>query len=234
MVNSLAGGGTLLTFPALLSVQVPSVAANATSTVALVPGSFSAAWGFRKDLPSSRRLLWAVLLPSLVGGFGGAYIVAHVSDALFSKLVPWLILGATALFMAQEPLRRWTGVRGVGAGSASEAKLAAVQLVISLYGGFFGAGMGIMMLAALALLGFRDIHQMNGLKNLSAVATNGVASVTFLLTHKVVWSFALLMAVGAAVGGYAGARLGRRVGPVWVRRFVSGVGLVIGLYFLVR
>jgi uncharacterized membrane protein YfcA len=237
VVNSLAGGGTLLTFPALLSVGVGPVAANATSTVALVTGSFSAAWGFRAELPTERRLLQTILLPSLLGGFVGAWVVAHVSDALFARLVPWLILGATLLFMVQEPLRRWTSGRGASADgppAPSIGKLAVAQFLIAIYGGFFGAGMGIMLLATLGLVGLRDIHQMNGVKNLSAVAVNGVASVTFAAAHKVQWTLALVMALGAILGGYSGAALGRWVGPLWVRRFVVAVGLGIGGYLLFR
>ena len=239
-INSVAGGGTLLTYPALFWAGVPAVDANATSTVALVPGSLSAVWGYRGEMAGSRRdLLWMVV-PSLIGGFLGARYAEVVGDAVFARLVPWLILGATALFMAQEPVRRWQ-TRGemqdgadkpTGRGGVLGAAL--FQFFVALYGGFFGAGIGILMLAALGFLGLTNIHRMNGMKNFAAVCINGVAALTFIFGGQVHWPLALLMMAGAILGGYGGAGVARRLGQKNVRRLVSGIGITIGAVLLAR
>src|SRR5262249_28230076 len=162
------------------------------------PGSLSAGWGLRAELGDNIRRVFGVLLAaSLVGGLLGAWLVVIAGDALFRTLVPWLILGATALFIAQEPLRRWREKRDVRRGERSLADanlwgLAAAQFVVAIYGGFFGAGMGILMLAELGFIGLTNIHQMNGLKNFAAVCINGIAAVFFAFGHHVVWPLAAL------------------------------------------
>jgi len=235
-INSIAGGGTLLTFPALLSAGLPAVTANATSTVALVPGSLSAFWGYRSEVRGEGRLLLAMALPSLVGGTLGALAAHHVGDDAFARLAPLLVLGATVLFMAQEPLRRWSRAEGAAhrRGRAQLAGIASFQLLVALYGGFFGAGIGILMLAALGVLGLTDIHRMNGLKNLAAVCINGLAALTFAAAGRVEWPLAALMMVGGVAGGYGGAGLAQRLGPATVRRLVVAIGLGISAYLFVR
>jgi uncharacterized protein len=236
-INSVAGGGTLVTFPALLAVGVSPITANATSTVALVPGSLSSFWGYRGELKGPKqRLLW-LGIPSVFGGLAGALFVLRAGDTLFSKLVPWLILGATVLFIVQEPVRRWTERRLGAADDRTLWRLAAVagfQFLVALYGGFFGAGIGILMLAALGILGIQNIHRMNGLKNFANVCINGVAAATFMLQHRVQWNLALVMAAGAIVGGYGGAGIAQRIGQKNVRRIVVVIGLGIGISMLVR
>ena len=239
VVNSIAGGGTLITFPALLSAGLPAVTANATSTVALVPGSLSAFWGYRSEVRGEGRLLLAMAAPSVVGGTLGALAADRVGDAIFAKLAPILVLGATLLFMAQEPLRRWSrsavgSDEGDRRSRANVAAIAGFQLLVALYGGFFGAGIGILMLAALGLLGLTNIHRMNGLKNLAAVCINGVAALTFALSGRVDWPIASFMVVGGITGGYSGAGLAKRLGQVVVRRLVIGIGLVISAYLALR
>lgn len=239
VVNSIAGGGTLITFPALLSAGLPAVTANATSTVALVPGSLSAFWGYRGEVRGEGRLLFAMALPSLVGGTIGALAANRAGDALFAKLAPLLVLGATLLFMAQEPLRRWsrrTPLRSAAEerGASRLAAMAGFQLLVALYGGFFGAGIGILMLASLGLLGLTNIHRMNGLKNLAAVCINGLAALTFTLAGRVEWSIASFMIVGGIAGGYTGAGLAQRLGQVVVRRLVVAIGLGISAWLFVR
>jgi uncharacterized membrane protein YfcA len=239
-MNALAGGGTVLTFPALLAAGVPPVAANATNAVALVPGSLSAGWGFRGELGSnSGRLLVYLLAASVAGGLLGAWLVVIAGDALFRALVPWLILGATALFIAQEPLRRIRERRTAERGPRRLEDinlwvLAAGQFLVAIYGGFFGAGMGILMLAELGFLGLANIHQMNGLKNFAAVCINGIAAVYFALGHHVRWPLAALMAVGSVLGGYAGAWIAQRIGEAMVRWVIIAIGLGIGVYMLVK
>ena len=231
-VNALAGGGTLITYPALLAFGVPPVAANATSTVALVPGSLSAFWGFRRDAAADRgELLW-MALPSLAGGVIGALLVLWVGNRAFARVVPWLIFGATALFLAQVPLKRWLDRRiGVGVGRRRALQVV-MQLAIAVYGGFFGAAMGILMLAMLGLVGQDNLSRMNGLKNFAAVCINGVAAVTFFVAGQVRWPLSLAMMVGAVTGGYLAARLSRHVDPRWVRALVVVVGVGMGVYTL--
>ena len=238
VVNSIAGGGTLLTFPSLLAAGLPAVTANATSTMALVPGSMSAFWGYRNEIAGEGRLLAAMAVPSIVGGVIGALTADPVGDAAFAKLAPLLVLGATVLFMSQEPLRVWARrIANPGSDRRQLAHLAAVsgfQFLVALYGGFFGAGIGILMLASLALLGLTDIHRMNGLKNLAAVCINGLAAITFALAGRVDWPVALLMMAGGVLGGFSGAGMAKRLGQVVVRRLVVAIGLTISAVLAVR
>lgn len=239
-MNALAGGGTVLTFPALLAAGVTPVAANATNAVALVPGSLTAGLGFRGELgTNSRRLLLFLLAASLAGGLLGAWLVVIAGDALFRAMVPWLILGATALFIVQEPLRRWREKRNATKGEKRLDDLdvwglAGAQFLVAIYGGFFGAGMGILMLAELGFLGLSNIHQMNALKNFAAVCINGIAAVFFALGHHVHWPFAALMAAGSVLGGYGGAWVAQRIGEAMVRWVIIVIGLGIGAYMLVK
>jgi len=234
-INSVAGGGTLLTFPALLSVLggLPngSILANGTSTVALVPGSLSAFWGYRGEMDGDRRLLWTLAVPSLLGGALGAYLATHVSAGLFSHLVPWLIFTATFLFLIQDWVRRRLGQAAALETPSGRLPLGAMlfQFFVAVYGGFFGAGIGILMLAALGFLGQTNIHRMNGLKNFAAVCINGVGALTFILYRRVDWPLAALMAVAAVAGGLGGAGLARRIGQANVRRIVIAIGLGFGV-----
>lgn len=227
VINAIAGGGTLLTFPALLAGGLPPVTANATSSVSLVPGSLAAWWGYR-DVERDRRTLAALVVPSLVGGGVGAALAMITGDRLFGRLVPWLVLAATLLFALQQRLAP-RGGRNVGLPA-----VAALQLVIAVYGGFFGAGMGILMLAGQGLLGVADIHVANSRKNVCAAAINGVATLTFLANGRVAWRPALVMAAAAIAGGYLGARLARRVPRAWVRRAVLAIGFAIAAYMFAR
>ena len=235
-VNSVAGGGTLLTFPTLLSMGVTPLAANATSAIALIPGSFGAFWGYRRSLVGSRRTLLEFGVPSVVGGAIGALLASRVGDARFRAIVPWLIFGATALFVAQGPIRAWLWKRSGEARTPETTPAIAMffQLAVAIYGGFFGAGIGILMLATLGLLGFTDIHRMNGVKNFAAVCINLAATITFVRLGLVRWPLALIMAAGAIVGGYSGAGIAKRVGERNVRRMVVAVGVTIGVVMVVR
>jgi uncharacterized membrane protein YfcA len=235
LMNAMAGGGTLLTFPSLLAAGVSPVVANATNAVALVPGSFTSGLTFRRDLGQyGPRLIAYLVASSVLGGFVGARLVALAGDALFRRLVPWLIIGSTALFILQEPLRRWrerqkaAGRVAPVLGEGSLWGLAVMHFLVSVYGGFFGAGMGILMLAELGFVGLTNIHQMNGLKNFGAAFINLSAAVTFIIAGLVFWRLAALMAVGSIVGGWGGARLAQRIGQDAVRWVVVAVGLITG------
>jgi uncharacterized membrane protein YfcA len=225
LVNAIAGGGSLLSFPTLVWVGVPAIRANATNTVGLWPGSFGGLLGFRRDLPGTG---FVVLLgvPSLIGGFVGAFLLLRTPQHVFEIIAPFLVLMATVLLAVQEPISRRLR-RGVPSDPSRLWLAGAVgfQLLVATYGGFFGAGMGILMLAALALMGLEDIHQMNGLKNLLAICINGVAAIYFVVAGAVVWVDAALMAVAAIGGGLAGASLAHRLGRTFVRRAVIVIGL---------
>jgi uncharacterized membrane protein YfcA len=232
VVNSIAGGGTLLTFPALLSVVDP-VMANATSTVALVPGSLAGAWGYRREMSHARR--WAALLfwPSLLGGTTGSLLLTQLDERYFRALVPWLILMAAVLFLVQPAMARLVGI-GVPHAAPSRGIVIAVvifQFIVAVYGGYFGAGIGILMLSALALMGFGDIHHMNALKTLLAGVINGVSVVVFVVDQVVEWRYALSMAIAAIIGGYFGARVARRLNRNFVRWLVIAIGFGLAAYF---
>jgi uncharacterized protein len=233
-INSVAGGGTLVSFPALIWLGLPSTIANATSTVAIWPGSLGGMLGFREHLRGMERRMYALIVPSLVGGIGGAILLRLTPTSVFDRLVPFLILFATCLFMAQDAVQRTLkiGVRSTESGALAGAL--AFQLVVGLYGGYFGAGLGIMMLAALSIIGLTDIHQMNGLKNLLALCINGVAALYFVWKGMVYWPDVIVMAIGAIAGGVGGAGIAKRLGRVAVRRVVVAVGLVMAVKLMLR
>jgi uncharacterized membrane protein YfcA len=239
-LNSVAGGGSFLTFPSLLLGGVPPVQANATSTTALWPGSLMSVAAYRREF---RHRNGIVLLgaASLAGGLLGAVLLLRTPQAVFVRLVPYLLLLATLLFAFGGALTRSLRTRlnlhlaGDAAPSwGSLAGVAALQFVIATYGGYFGGGIGILMLASLALLGMEDMHEMNALKTMMATCINGVAVVTFVLAGAVAWAPAAVMIGGAILGGYGGAHFARRLPPRLVRRFVIAVGVTLTLYFFVR
>lgn len=239
-INSVAGGGTLLTFPALIAVlgqdASAAVIANATSTVALFPGSLAGMAAYRLELSEARHWVRRLFLPSLLGGLIGSLLLMRLPAETFKTLVPWLILTAAILFWLQPRLARWIGL-GTTAGDVEPRHVGLVvvlQFCIAIYGGYFGAGIGILMLAALAVMGLHDIHQMNGLKTLLGSSINGVAVVVFVASGKVNWWFALSMAVAAILGGYGGAHVARRLDRNFVRRVVVFIGFALASYYFYR
>ena len=240
-MNAIAGGGTLLTFPALVAAGLAPLTANATSTVALVPGALTSMLGYRGELSGARRWAISLTLPSLLGGGLGAWLLLHTPGATFNHVVPWLVLGATALFVLQRPLLPWirrhhtTTTDDVALTAAGpSAMLLAWQFMIGIYGGYFGAGVGILMLAALGFMGFMNMHRMNGLKNWGGFCMNIVASVSFAFSGIVDWPVALSMAVFAMTGSYLGSRVAQRVPQHYVRGAVVVVGTVSGIWLLWR
>jgi len=230
LINSIAGGGTLLSFPALIWLGRDPVLANATSTVALWPASLAGVYGFRRELKGGARLLLAFGAPSLVGGVLGAVLLLRTPAGTFARLVPFLVLFATLLVALQEPIsKRLRGAEGEKPSRAWWAGAVVFQFLVGVYGGYFGAGIGILMLAALGLLGFSDIHRMNGLKNVLAILINGVAAVYFIFSGAVIWVDVLVMTFAAIAGGYSGARLAYRLGRRFVRYAVIVIGLVMGV-----
>ncbi len=235
-INSVAGGGTLVSFPTLIWLGLNSVGANATSTVAIWPGTVGSIWGYRRELRTVQSRMFLLVAPSLVGGIAGALLLRWTPPALFDRLVPFLILFATLLFMAQEPVQRMLKTADAEAHKSAKWLTGALlfQLGVALYGGYFGAGIGILMLAALAIIGLTDIHQMNGLKTLCGMSINGVAAVYFIWAGMVYWHYVVLMAVAAIAGGYGGAGAARKVGRTAVRRIVNGIGLAMAVSRVVK
>jgi uncharacterized membrane protein YfcA len=245
-INSIAGGGTLITFPALVSVLGPEavhqVIANATNTVALCPGSATGAWAYRRELGEARTWLAWLLVPSLIGGIAGALLLVYAPARMFALLVPWLILLATLLFLFQPTIARWTGIGRPHPAPSRIRVLGTLvfQFFVALYGGYFGAGIGILMLSALAMMGLSDIHQMNALKTVLATVINGVAVVVFIgrdllassVSERTVnWEYALPMIVAGMIGGYASARVARSLNRDLVRRIVVAIGFCLAAYY---
>ena len=236
-INAIAGGGTLITFPVLILFGVPPVIANATSTLSLVVGVFGGFLGFRKLIAEIRPWLPAFLPISLLGGWIGSVLLTHGNSETFSKLVPYLILFATILFMLQGVVRRIVLRRAKDeliAGNneppaLGKGLLAAVffQFLVSIYGGYFGAGIGILMLATFGMLGFTDIHRMNALKNVIGGLINVVAAIWFIFSGMIDWPRMAVMAVGALGGYYLGATYSQKLPQTAVRNLITAIGLII-------
>jgi uncharacterized membrane protein YfcA len=251
-INAVAGGGTLITFPAVVWLGVPPLAANATSTVALWPGSLAGMWTFRGELAGTRAWLVWFTAPSIIGGVAGAVLLLYTPPGRFEAIVPFLVLGATLLFLLQRTITRALARHalvvteqarehtGEHAGKQAEpdvmprpsAWFLLAQFGVAVYGGYFGAGIGILMLATLGLMGLTNIHRMNGLKNWGATCINGFAALMFVFSGIVEWPVALAMAAGSLSGGHLGALLAIRAGQIWVRRTVIAVGFGAFLWLL--
>src|SRR5579875_804528 len=231
VMNAVAGGGSFIAFPALLLVGVPVIPANVTTTVSTVPGQIASVWAYRHDIREAIEFDIRTLLGiSVVGGLIGALILLATPSTVFAGVLPWLMLLATAIFAfgnfaPSTMLERFSiGTRGA----------LAAQFVIAIYGGYFGAGIGFMMLAALTLYGMRNIHAMNGLKLMLALCMTVVSSVAFTLSGKVYWTEALVMCVATLIGGYAGARGSKRVKPALIKLFVVLLGTGLTVYFFLH
>ena len=227
-MNALAGGGTNLSFPALVWLGLPPILANATSAVSLWPGSIGGAWGFRREVKQAPRWWLWLLIPSLVGGGLGAWLLIRTPPTFFKSLAPWLVLASTILIAVEPAVTRWLGLGEEQRRSRGwRAAALGVQLTVSVYGGYFGAGLGILILTALGFLGVSDIRQANGLKNLFSLAIKGVAVLYFIIIGEVVWAAAVIVGVGAIAGGYGAARLGRTLKDSTMRWTVAAIGIVI-------
>jgi uncharacterized membrane protein YfcA len=228
-VNAVAGGGTLFSFPAAVALGIPPIVANASNAVAMTPGSLASAWGYRRELQRDRHIVKLLLPPAILGGLAGALLLLATPQRVFNAVVPVLVLGATALLL-------WQNLRG----KAKDAPLDTPwdlppqtwpsllgQLLVGVYGGYFGAGMGIMTLALLALLRGPNIHRMNGVKIVLGAFVNGFASIGFILAGAIDWKATLVMALGVSLGGWGGAEVARRVDARVVRWGVVVLGMAI-------
>jgi hypothetical protein len=233
-INAVAGGGSFVAFPALMFTGVPPVSANATNTLALWVGVTASGGAYRNRLSISRRVMIPLIVASVIGGLAGAFLLIKTPAQTFLKVMPWLMLGATLLFAFGKHL---TG--RIAAGISSDASRGAItgasvfELVVAVYGGYFGGGIGIMNLAMLAAMGMTDIHDMNALKVVLGGVINGVATVTFVITGAIVWPQAIVMIVGAILGGYFAAHYAQKLPQSWIRAFVILVGAAMTVYFFV-
>ncbi|NJO84039.1 MAG: sulfite exporter TauE/SafE family protein [Blastochloris sp.] len=244
-LNAVAGGGSFLTFPALVFVGIPDVEANVTNSLVLWPGSIASTGAYRNELLARRRTVLMLSIASLLGGIIGALLLLDMRDQqeTFRNIVPYLLLITTLLFAFGKYITRWLQKH---INMTEESRLALVsvvvlQCIISVYGGFFGGGMGVMMLAAYSLLGMSNIHIMNGIKSLVSVLIKGIAVLTFIYydlfiydVGVIAWPQAIVMIVGATIGGYWGAAYARKLDPELVRRFAVAVGIIITILFFLR
>lgn len=229
-VNAIAGGGTLLTFPSLLALISP-VAANATSTMALLPASLAAGVGYRKELAKNWQTLMILLPPSLLGGLVGSFLLIRLSERVFASLVPWLLVGASVLLLLQKPLARYLKAHPHTRPQGSTLiGLVFFQFLVGVYGGYFGAGIGILMLSSLAFAGIPDIHEMNAVKSILAAGMNGTTALVVGAAGVVRWEYAAIMALAGILGGYAGARIARRMRPDYIRVIVVAIGFGVAAY----
>ncbi|HZU22053.1 MAG TPA: sulfite exporter TauE/SafE family protein [Terriglobales bacterium] len=263
IINSVAGGGGFICFPALLFTGVPPISANATNTIALWPGTAASVVAYRKELrQQDRRTIVPLAISSIIGGLAGALLLLLTPQQTFLRMVPWLMLVATLLFVfggkITELIRKRTGPPGHSGANAdpdlldgtvdlqsaprahddrrprTPLAIAFIQLAVSVYIGYFGAGAGIVILALLAVMGMQNIHSMNGIKTLLACSANGIALITFIVAHTIYWPQAILMLCGAILGGYGGAWYAQRLRPAVVRGFVIATGCLMTTYFFWR
>jgi uncharacterized membrane protein YfcA len=239
-MNALAGGGTFFSFPALLAAGVPAVTANASNTVALWPASLSSAWVYRRELGKHRDWVVALTIVAAIGGVLGGLLLLAISNKAFTQLIPWLLLLATVLFAFSKQISRLVvklksrmGIQQTDDQPHSKAGLF-FQFIVTVYGGFFGAGQGILTLAALAIQGIEDIQEINALKNWISAVTYTVSALTFIIAGAITWPYTLLMVLTATMGGFAGARIARYLPAIWLKRIVIGVGTIMTVIYFFK
>lgn len=235
-INAMAGGGTLIAFPVLLALGVPPLTANATTTVGLLPGSLGSVVGYRQELRALKKRYFWLLIPAMLGGGVGAMLLRTTPHKIFEPLVPFLILFATLLFVLQGPLQNFLKKYPPHLRVKRHWKIFAIAVAFAaaVYGGYFGAGMSIIFLSVLALLGVKDMLQMSGFTNLLNFCVNGVAACIFAWSGMIDAHMALALAMGAAVGGYSSTLIAHKIGREAVRKFVISVGFVLVVVTLVR
>lgn len=236
MVNALAGGGTLITFPMLTAVGVPAVMANVTNTVALLPGYLGGTFAQARDLQGQEKRLWFALPAGFIGGLLGGLLLLNTGEKLFREIVPFLILLASGLLALQDPVRTWLTRRAAQSGRKPAAEWwAALPIgLAAIYGGYFGAGLSVIILAVLGLILEDSLTRLNAIKQIISFSANLAAAIFFVFSGKVLWPVALIMAVGALLGGALGGKLAGTVRPATLRWMVVTIGVIVGVIYLVR
>ena len=232
--NAIAGGGSFYTFPTMLFAGIGSIVANATSTIALWPGSIAGAFGYREELKHERRILVILGFASLTGGLVGALLLLKTPERTFDKLIPFLLGGATLIFAFGPSIARRLRQKHAAPSLARLVTFTFVQFLVAIYGGYFGGGIGILMLASFAAMGMEDLHAMNGLKGILASIINGIAVVTFILAGIIDWPVAFVMIGGSVIGGYGMARVSKRIDAYRLRQAIIAIGVVLTVVFLYR
>lgn len=231
IINAIAGGGSFLTFPALIAAGVPAVAANATSTVALLPGTFASTFSYRRQVRDVPGLsIWALLAVSLVGGIAGSVLLLKTPERAFVALAPWLLVFATIIFTFGRQISGFLKAR-VHIGAAA---VLCMQAVIAIYGGYFGGGIGIMMLAALSLYGLTNVNAMNAIKTMLGGTLNAIAALIFIFSSLIHWHEAIVMAIASTAGGYFGAHMAQRINPRIVRLAVIVIACSMTAYLFIH
>ncbi|WML90482.1 sulfite exporter TauE/SafE family protein [Thiothrix lacustris] len=235
-INALAGGGTLITFPTLIALGIPPIAANITSTVSLCPGYFGATLAQLNDIRSQSQRLWLVLPAAISGGVLGGILLLNTNEKVFQSLVPFLILSAALLLAVQAPLRGWLNRRLQAHSAQGIPTVWVVPLILlaAVYGGYFGAGLSVIVLAALALILDDSLTRLNALKQAVAFGVNIATAVFFLFSGKVVWSLALVMAIGALIGGVLGGKLASSINPTTLRWLVVSIGILVAVVYWIK
>jgi hypothetical protein len=239
VLNAVAGGGSLLLFPAMLGMNLPPVEANATNTVAIWTGQLTSVAAYRKNVRKNLRLAWPMALAGLIGGAAGAMALLRTSQTTFLHLVPWLMLFAASIFAVSGPVSRWVARRSAArqAGHPGQSHgphpvaVFAVTIVLAFYGGYFGAGVGFLLMTMLALFGYQDINEINALKVVANTAANGTAFVVFVIDGQVAWRYCLVAMVTCAIGGYSCARVAHRIPQALLRGIVVVIGLTMAAWF---
>lgn len=232
--NALAGGGTFFTFPAFLGAGLPPVVANASNAIAVWPGHAFAAIGYRKELRTLRKGLAGAALAAFAGGICGAWLLVIIEDDAFARMIPFLLLAATLLFAYGEHVNRVVARAAAGGASVAALLQHGCLFLFSVYGGFFGAGLGVILMAGLLMLGITDLAENNALKNLLGAIITSVAVGVFAFSGLVSWPHTLIALAGAALGGVLGARIAHRLSAVWLRRVVIAVGISLSVYYFGR
>jgi uncharacterized membrane protein YfcA len=235
-VNAIAGGGTLITFPVLTAIGIPAINANVTNTIALCPGYFGGTWAQRKDLKGQGKRLWLLIPIAVVGGLGGGILLLMTGERLFRDLVPWLILFAAALLATQGWIKKWIQSYNRNEGPNWEKRLGSALLTLpaTAYGGYFGAGLGVILMAFLGLSLKDNLTRINAIKQSISLATNLSAAIFFLFSDSVEWNAAGIMAVGALIGGYLGGKMAGKIKPEVLRWIVVGIGLTVAVILWVK
>ncbi len=236
-INGIAGGGSFILFPVLMFVGIPPIAANATNSIALLPGTLASAGAYRHEFNHDRRSLIQVCVLGAIGGLAGAILLLKTPPQTFLQILPYLLLTATLTFAFSQKLTRWVEQKQVEFARLKSLRtiaIALLQLVVALYGGFFGGGMGILFLATFALMGMTNINRMNAYKVLLTSCINAITIIPFVMAGVILWQQGAIAAIGAAIGGYVSAYYAQKLPPILVRRFVIGVGSAMTLYFFYR
>ncbi len=231
IMNAVAGGGSFLTFPALIFAGIPPIAANATSSTALLPATFASVWAYRNDFERIEGLpLWLITTVSVVAGAIGAALLLITPESTFVTLIPWLLLSATGVFAFGNTVALWARKYF----TIGPKTVLVLQFLISIYGGYFGGGIGILMLAAFRIFGLTRLNAMNAMKTWLSGCLNAIAVAMFIVEREVYWRETVIMVLSSAVGGYAGAAVGRRIDPKIMRAVIITIGVALSVYFFVK